>query len=215
MFHVEQGWGKVLREGAHDLQITLDDDHIAQFQRYLKELKAWNGRINLTSITDNKEIAIKHFLDSLLCSKVLIAGPLLDIGSGAGFPGLPLKILHPDLDVTLLEPNRKKTAFLHHLIGTLQLKRIVVVSRTVEELADDTHFAGRFANLVTRALDVQPFFQQLRSLITSGGRLILCRSRPLETKSRRGSFELLNEVRYTLPGGLGERVLAVLQLEGT
>jgi 16S rRNA (guanine527-N7)-methyltransferase len=210
MFHVEQGWASALSSGARELHISLDDEHISKFEQYLQNLKAWNAKINLTSITDNREIAIKHFLDSLICTRVLISGSLLDVGSGAGFPGLPLKIFRPDLEVTLLEPNRKKTAFLHHVIGTLRLRDIVVVPQRVEEFAEDES-TGRFANLATRALNIQPLLQQLHSLVAPEGRLILCRSQHLEPASRLAPFEVMHEVSYSLPHGLGERVLSVLR----
>jgi len=210
MFHVEQAWMEVFRQDALQMQLALGDKQVQQFQRYLEELKAWNAKINLTSITDNREIAIKHFLDSLVCSKVLAAGPLLDIGTGAGFPGLPLKILDPRLDITLLEPSRKKTAFLHHVIGTLELAPVMVLSRRVEDLAEDPGFRGRFMNLVTRAVDLRSILLPLRSLIAGGGRLILCRSRPLEPSNSK-PFKVVKEVPYNLPAGLGRRVLSVLQ----
>jgi 16S rRNA (guanine527-N7)-methyltransferase len=210
MFHVEQEWQEALRQGALQMQLPLSDEQIRLFQRYLEELKAWNAKINLTSITDNREIAIKHFLDSLFCSKVLLAGPLLDIGSGAGFPGLPLKILDPGLDVTLLEPNRKRTAFLHHMIGTLRLTKVRVLSHRVEDVASDFGFKGHFANLITRALDVHPLLLLLQALVAPAGQLILCRSEPLEGLASRAPFKVHKEVPYSLPGGLGRRVLTIL-----
>jgi 16S rRNA (guanine527-N7)-methyltransferase len=210
MFHVEQAWVEAFRQDALQMQLPLGNKQIQQFQRYLKELKTWNAKTNLTAITDDREIAIKHFLDSLMYSKVLAAGPLLDIGTGAGFPALPIKILDPELDVTVLEPNRKKTAFLHHVIGTLQLANVTVLSQRVEALADNPRFRGQFMNVVTRAVNVRSILLSVRSLIAGDGRLILCRSRPLEAPSS-DRFHLIKEVPYSLPAGLGQRVLSVLQ----
>src|SRR2546430_14036711 len=111
-------------EGLRQLGLELNGLQLEQFLRYRQELLDWNTRMNLTAITDPEEVLIKHFLDSLSVLKVY-DNPrtrLLDIGSGAGFPGLPLKIVRPQWQVVLLEATRKKVAFLQHMIETLQLK---------------------------------------------------------------------------------------------
>jgi 16S rRNA (guanine527-N7)-methyltransferase len=210
MFHVEQGWTEALRAGAAQLQISLGPQQISQFQRYLEELLVWNKKINLTSITDAKEIAVKHFIDSLACCKALLSGSLVDIGSGAGFPGLPLKILNPDLELALLEPSHKKSAFLHHMIGTLGLKHVQVYTARLEALSSDPSHQNRYVNAVTRALDVFPFLRLIRSLVKPEGRLILCRAEPLHSLDQPGPFLISEEIAYTLPQGLGHRILTVL-----
>ncbi|TAJ07613.1 MAG: 16S rRNA (guanine(527)-N(7))-methyltransferase RsmG, partial [Nitrospirae bacterium] len=130
MFHVEHRTGpdgkflKALVDGATWLGVPLSRALADQCSVYFRELQAWNDKTNLTAITDEREIAVKHFLDSLVCSKALDhpeQARVMDVGSGAGFPGLPLKLMHPELDMTLLEPSQKKTAFLRHVIGTLEL----------------------------------------------------------------------------------------------
>src|SRR5947199_6301275 len=100
---------------------------LQQFLRYRQELLDWNTRMNLTAITDPEEILIKHFLDSLSLLKVYDrpGGRLLDIGAGAGFPGLPLKIACPNWEVVLLEATGKKVAFLRHMIEALRLEGVV------------------------------------------------------------------------------------------
>jgi 16S rRNA (guanine527-N7)-methyltransferase len=210
MFHVEQGWTEALREDAAQLSISLGDEQIAQFQQYLEELVVWNKKINLTSITDAQEIAVKHFIDSLACCKALLSGSLLDIGSGAGFPGLPLKILNPDLELGLLEPTHKKSAFLHHIIGTLGLKQVQVYSRRLEDLSADPNHWDRYVNAITRALDVLPFLRLIRPLMKKEGRLVLCRAEPLRSLDQPNPFLISEEIAYTLPHGLGDRVLTVL-----
>ena len=212
MFHVEQAWREALIDGAQALQISLASHQIEQFHTYLGELLAWNQKINLTSITETREIAIKHFLDSLAVSRALAGGTLLDIGSGAGFPGLPLKILDPDRKVLLLEPNRKKTAFLHHLIGTLQLSGISVVSTRLEEFSHQNIPGPRiFMNIVTRALAIIPWLKHIQPLLAEDGRLIWCRADRLDLPVQEAGFIILREHSYALPGGFGDRVLIVLQ----
>src|SRR5574341_1111968 len=142
MFHVERAaWKRdLLASGASELEVPLPDEAITQLLVYSDELQAWNRRVNLTAVTEEGEILVKHFLDSLIYAKhlrVQSGDRLLDVGAGAGFPGLPLKIACPALAVPLLEPSGKKTAFLHHVIGTLGLERTVVVSRRVQEFARD------------------------------------------------------------------------------
>src|SRR6266702_891159 len=109
---------------------------LEQFLRYRQELLDWNTRINLTAITDPEEGLFKHFLDSLSLLTVYDnpQARLLDIGAGAGFPGLPLKIVRPDWHVILLEATGKKVTFLRHIIETLQLENVVAVHGRAEEL---------------------------------------------------------------------------------
>src|SRR6266852_5892401 len=116
-------------EGIRQLGLELGEQQLDQFLRYQQELLEWNTRINLTAITDPEEVLIKHFLDSL--SLLLVydrpAVRLLDIGSGAGFPGLPLKLVRPQWRVTLLEATGKKVAYLRHMVETLQLEGVEAV----------------------------------------------------------------------------------------
>jgi len=117
----------LLTEGAAQLGITLSPEQLFSFKRYIEELKAWGKKINLFKRANEKEIIIKDFLDSLSLQKWLNQGSsLLDLGSGAGFPGVPLKIARPDLKVTLLEATIKKVYFLKNLIRQLGLTDIEV-----------------------------------------------------------------------------------------
>ncbi|MBI4400092.1 MAG: 16S rRNA (guanine(527)-N(7))-methyltransferase RsmG [Nitrospirae bacterium] len=200
--------------GAAELGLSLNDRIISELTVYFRELTIWNKKINLTAIKQEKEVAVKHFLDSMACSKALLStqsASLLDIGTGAGFPGLPLKILHPELDLTLLEPSHKKTAFLRHLIGTLQLSKAVVLSTRIEDFSNDLDQAGRFAHIITRALDIKQILPFVRSLLRDQGRLILCRAKPLEKQLDLDGLKLTGEITYALPYGYGNRVLAVLE----
>jgi 16S rRNA (guanine527-N7)-methyltransferase len=217
MFHVEQagGFANILLEGSSRLGLSLTAEHLSQFTLYLQELQAWNKKINLTAITGEPEIAVKHFLDSLACSKAIpkdSSSPLLDIGTGAGFPGLPLKILCPDLRVTLLEPHQKKTAFLRHMIGTLRITGAIVLSQRLEDLAKELDYRSRFVHIITRALDATQVLPFIRPLLNLQGQLILCRSKPLESSSDLCGLELVKEIPYELPFGYGKRVLSIMRM---
>ncbi len=128
MFHVEHSGAVAhwIRVGAAQLDIPLKEAQISQLVLYARELEKWNKKVNLTAARNDRELVVKHFLDSMFCGQALDltrSVQLLDVGSGAGFPGLPLKILNQDLEVWLLEPNQKKTAFLRHIRLGRQHKR--------------------------------------------------------------------------------------------
>ncbi len=170
--------------------------------------------MNLTAIKGVKEIAVKHFLDSLACSKALALQnqpSLLDVGSGAGFPGLPLKILHPQLSLTLLEPNEKKTSFLRHIIGTLQLSGAAVISKNLRDFAGAATKLGKFSCIITRAVSVAQILPSSVALLDERGRVILCRTKPLDVDPVRYGLKVTNELDYELPYGFGHRILTVLQ----
>ncbi|MBE0479058.1 16S rRNA (guanine(527)-N(7))-methyltransferase RsmG [Candidatus Aerophobetes bacterium] len=128
---------RLLELGAKKLGITIAPEKIEKFLIYLEELKLWNRKINLTSLKSDEEILIKHFLDSLSCSILWKKTPhrLIDIGTGAGFPSLPLKILLPEIKCTLIEAKKKKTVFLEHLIKKLNLEDIRIINARAEDMA--------------------------------------------------------------------------------
>ncbi|MEW6542695.1 MAG: 16S rRNA (guanine(527)-N(7))-methyltransferase RsmG [Nitrospirota bacterium] len=215
MFHVEQDrvLSEVLRQGARDFGLSLTGEALASFLLYLHDLLVWNDKLNLTAIRKEREIVVKHFLDSLACLQVLpkTAEHVLDIGTGAGFPGIPVKILCPEVELTLLEPSLKKTAFLHHVIGTLGLKKATVVSRRVEVVAADPEHRARYGTVLSRALEIMDVLPFLRPLLRPDGRAILWRARPLDKNMALPGLKLVQELTYTLPEGHGMRLLAVLE----
>jgi 16S rRNA (guanine527-N7)-methyltransferase len=143
---------------------------------YSSELKKWNKAYNLTGLKKDEEIIIKHFLDSLLYLKVINDGKvdIADIGTGAGFPGIPIKIIRPEIEIYLIEPSGKKTAFLNHIIRQLGLKNIEVIEKPVEEIKVNRELP-RFVDIaVTRALfSIKDFKKKASHIIKPGGKLIL------------------------------------------
>ena len=128
-------WTHILDEGARAMGMRVERSQIARFAIHARELMAWNRFTNLTAITDPVEIAVKHFLDTLPVLPFLPPRSwLLDIGSGGGFPGIPLKILRPDLHLMLIDASRKKVSFQKHIIRTLGLKDIEARHIRAEEL---------------------------------------------------------------------------------
>jgi 16S rRNA (guanine527-N7)-methyltransferase len=219
MFHVEQTpFVEVLIEESSTFGIKLAQDQISALASYYREFDRWNKKINLSAIQDTKEIAIKHFLDSLLYSQALDQrknASLLDVGSGAGFPGLPLKILAPELRLTLLEPNEKKTSFLRHVIGTLDLKNVSAVSKNLRDFSRAPEGRDRFSYIVTRAVGAEQILPFSSVLLEKQGRVILCLAKALDSDPGKHGFKVSREFVYELPHGFGHRVLTILQSSHT
>jgi len=140
--------------GAQKLGLSLTKEQVTLFQTYYEELIRWNSRVNLTAIVDYEEVQIKHFLDSLTVAPLIgnTSGRLLDVGTGAGFPGVPLKIVFPDIAVTLVESVKKKAAFLNHLVDRLSLDGVEVIAERAETLAHDERHREGFDVAVSRGV---------------------------------------------------------------
>jgi 16S rRNA (guanine527-N7)-methyltransferase len=145
-------------EGLQQLHLSLNATQIEQLLRYRRELLDWNTRINLTAITDPDEVLLKHFLDSLSLLSVYDSSDtrLFDIGSGAGFPSIVLKIARPQWHVTSLEATGKKVAFQQHIIDLLQLDGIVTLHARAEELAHKHAYRAKFDLVTARAVASLP-----------------------------------------------------------
>ncbi|MDI9539970.1 MAG: 16S rRNA (guanine(527)-N(7))-methyltransferase RsmG [Bacillota bacterium] len=127
-------------------QIEMTEEQLKQLDIYADLLIEWNKKFNLTAITNKEDIYVKHFLDCLLLGKMFnLTDNLIDIGTGAGFPGLVLKIYNPDLEVCLLEPNNKKISFLNEVIATLKLKKISTSNQRAEDFAKENFEKFKFA----------------------------------------------------------------------
>ena len=168
-----------LNTGAIKLGLHLNPRQLEQFHIYYKELLDWNQRMNLTAITDYEEVQIKHFLDSLT---VTLACPpqtspaethLIDVGTGAGIPGLPLKILFPDIRLVLLDATAKKATFLHHLKDKLGLDNVEIVVGRAEEVAHLSEYRERFDIVLSRAVaPLQTLVELTLPFCTIGGSFI-------------------------------------------
>ena len=134
-------WKRVLRDGAKKMGIEIDPEKSDQITVHAEALVFWARKINLTTIRDPLEVAVKHYLDSLVpAGMISSAASLLDVGSGGGFPGIPLKILIPTLSVTLIDTSRKKVNFLKYVIRTLGLEKIQAIQGRAEDLSPESPF---------------------------------------------------------------------------
>ena len=152
---------ELLDRGASELDLELTPQQLEQFEIYYRELADWNRRVNLTAITDYREVQVKHFLDSL---SAYLAFPristcrvrLVDVGTGAGFPGVPLKLAFPQIHLVLVESVGKKSRFLEHLVEVLGLSSVEVSTGRAEELARTSEFRESFDLVVSRGVAKLP-----------------------------------------------------------
>lgn len=160
----------LLKEGASKLNLDLTDTQLNQFKYYGELLFEWNKKFNLTAIPAEGYVT-KHFLDSLSAATVLPREKfirLIDIGSGAGFPGIPLKIVYPEIEVTLIDARNKKVSFLEHVIGELKLSNARAVHGRAEDLSK--MFSKRFTIAISRALgSLEQFIGYAKPFLEDGG----------------------------------------------
>jgi 16S rRNA (guanine527-N7)-methyltransferase len=204
-----------LRTAAHSLGLTLTDTQVEQFWTHLAQLLTWNRTTNLTTITDPYEIVGKHFVDSLAALAAVnfpFEGIVVDVGSGAGFPGIPLKIVRPDLRLILIEPSQKKSSFLRAVVGTLRLENVSIFSGTIGEYAAREQQAlGDL--MVVRALRFDEVSAYASRVLKRMGYVVLYGTDREDTNAvieRYSLFRVQSEYKFSLPRNYGARVLTVL-----
>ena len=207
------GVGELLRQASNEVGVSLRDSQIKLFEVYLQALLEWNKTFNLTGIRDPEDIVIKHFVDSLTPLPYLEpSGRLLDIGPGAGFPSIPLKIAAGELHITLVEASRKRVSFLKHIIRTLKLESVIVKHSRFEHLepADQP-----FLTIISRAFTrLEPLVKLVAPLMTPGNTLVAMLGPAKASEHPRfadfaqaESLELHRMVSLELPRGRGGRTL--------
>jgi len=175
----------IIKRGAAEVDVHLNQQMIKMLLIYFNELKGWNQKLNLTSLQDDRAIIIDHFIDSLsVIPHLPPTGNLLDIGSGGGFPGLPIKIAKPELTVTLLEAKRKKINFLKQVILLLNLSHITILHGRIEKVVSENQ-CGCFDMVIARAFaKLEILLKLAHPLLTKGGHLITM-------KGKEGDKELI------------------------
>ena len=213
----------LLATGAKALGIRLSETQTSRFVRYYDELARWNERVNLTSISEWEAVQSRHFLDSLsaalaLSPQMLQSGSFIDVGSGGGFPGLPLKLAFPGMRGTLLEATAKKTAFLAHLSEILELEDISVRTGRAETLAHEAEMREAFDMALARAVaEVATLAELTLPFVRVGGIVVMHKKADIadELEQAQGAIETLGgRLREVLPVtllGLDERALVVLE----
>ena len=193
--------------------IILTDQQKLQFERYFELLVEWNEKINLTAITEKEEVYLKHFYDSIApILQGLIENQeikLLDIGAGAGFPSLPMKILYPQLDVTIIDSLNKRINFLQLLAEELDLEGVHFYHGRAEDFAQDKHFRAQFDIVTARAVARMQVLSELTiPYLKVGGKLLALKASnaPEELTEAKNALNLLfskveDNISYTLPNG--------------
>ena len=172
-----------LIETAAQIGVTMDDYELNSFLIYYRELITWNRRINLISENSVQEIVRRHFVDSLIPMHYLNRqdGFLIDLGSGGGFPGVPLKIMRPEMHVCLVDSSRKKTSFLSHLSVILHLNKTEVIRGRIEDIVADSRFSGTFDTVISRAaFKLSQLLVFSSYLLRQGGQLIAMKGANLQ-----------------------------------
>ena len=214
-----------IQDAARAVGVTLDETQATQFVRYRDLLLEWNERFNLTTITDDAAILALHFADSLslLPALPMNAQTLLDVGTGAGMPGIPLKIARPDLRVTLMDSTGKKIAFCQAVIDDLRLSGIRAVHARAEEAAHLRDHREHYAIVVARALAHLPtLVEYLLPFVRVGGLCVAMKGSDAQQEATRAERaiqilggELAQLQPVTLPGVPDQRALVIIRKSKT
>ncbi len=187
----------LFQDGIKALGGSLTESQLSQFEKYSALLKEWNQKMNLTAITDDDGISVKHFLDSILPlyhTEIPQNASVADIGTGAGFPGIPLKILRPDLRITLVDSLNKRITFLETVVEELGLENVTCIHGRAEELGKDNKFREKFDLVTSRAVaNLRVLGEYCLPLVKVGGQFLALKAESvdeelLEAKPMLGSL---------------------------
>ena len=183
-----------LKELSKKINIDLSDEMVEQFFLYKKLLLEWNEKINLTAITEETDILIKHFIDSLTIEKYISSGAkIIDVGTGAGFPGIPLKIVRPDIEVVLLDSLNKRINFLNEIIKECKLENITAIHGRAEEIANKLEYREKFDFATARAVaNISTLSELCTPFLKVGGYFICMKSdAKVEMENAKNALEIL------------------------
>lgn len=187
-----------------NLEISLEDAN--KFYKYMELLLEWNKKINLTAITEENEVIIKHFIDSLTIYKYLNeAKSIIDVGTGAGFPGIPIKILNKEIDITLMDSLNKRINFLNEVVKNLNLERISCIHSRAEELGRDKKFREKYDVAVSRAVaNMSTLVEYLLPFVKVGGMCICMKGSSIDEELKE------SEKAIKMIGGKVEKVEKII-----
>ena len=213
---------KLVHDAQELFNVQLTAQQVNALLTYEQELLEWNKKINLTAIRDVESIRTKHFLDSLSCVLAWKSSPplhLIDVGTGAGFPGIPLKILYPNMKLTLVESVGKKTKFCQHIVNTLGLDNVNIIHMRAEDLAQDTSHREKYDWAIARAVaKLNVLSEYLIPLVKRGGHILAQKGEtgPAEAQSAENAMKILGGkmdqlIPVNLPGVVEDRYLVVVE----
>ena len=203
------------------LGLRLTNRQVAALQKYEQELLDWNARFNLTAIRDSEAIRVKHFLDSMTCLLAMresVSNRLIDVGTGAGFPGIPLKIIYPNMRLTLVESVGKKAEFCQHIVKLLCLDGVEILTARAEEVGQAPAHRQQYDWAVARAVATLPVLvEYLLPLVKVGGHALAQKGESAHAEAQAAEYamqllggRLRQILPVTLPGVADERYLVVI-----
>ena len=183
---------KIFIEEAQKINIELDKNQIEKFYKYMDLLIEWNEKINLTAITNRKDIIVKHFIDSLTIQRYLSdAVNIIDVGTGAGFPGIPIKIVNPNLKVVLVDSLNKRINFLQEVIKKLNLDNIEVIHARAEDLGQNKKYREAFDIVTSRAVaNMSVLSEYLLPLARVNGKCICMKGSDIEEELENSKYAI-------------------------
>ena len=216
---------KIFNNYLEKLNLTLTEEQIEKFYNYMNLLIEWNKKINLTAIVEPKDIILKHFIDSLTIVKYIKEGEtIIDVGTGAGFPGIPLKIAREDLKITLADSLNKRINFLNEVINKLDLKNIETIHIRAEELGKNKRYREKFDIATSRAVaNMSTLSEYLIPFIKVKGRCICMKSSDIDTELENAKkainilgCEIESKDKFNLPNSdLGRSVIILRKVKNT
>ena len=213
---------KLVQDAKELFNVHMTGGQVKSLITYEKELLEWNKKFNLTAIRDVESIRTKHFLDSFSCVLAWTSNPplrLIDVGTGAGFPGIPLKILYPNMKLTLVESVGKKAKFCQHIVSTLNLEDVKIFHSRAEDLGQDPHHREKYDWAIARAVaKLNVLSEYLIPLVKRGGYMLAQKgeSGPAEAQSAEKAMKILGGkmeqlIPVNLPGVVEDRYLVVVE----
>ena len=190
-----ESFSKELIEKAKKVNIEIDDKKEEQFYNYMKLLLEWNEKINLTAITEQNDIILKHFIDSITINKYIEqSNSIIDIGTGAGFPGIPLKIMNQNKKITLVDSLNKRINFLNEVCSKIKLKNTKAIHSRAEEFGQDNNYRESYDIAISRAVsNLTVLAEYLLPLVKVGGKIICMKGPDIEEelKQAKSAIDIL------------------------
>lgn len=217
---------KVFREYSNNLNFYISDNQLDKFYQYMNLLLEWNEKINLTAITQYNDVILKHFIDSLTISKNIEKDSyIVDVGTGAGFPGIPLKIIRDDIKVVLVDSLNKRTKFLDEVIDKLHLQNIKTVHARVEEFGRNKEYRENFDIATSRAVaNLSTLSEYMIPLVKVGGKSICMKGKDIKQELQEasnaieilgGEISNIEEFQLANNDDINRNIISILKVKST